>query len=34
VDPAEWENREDEGILLVRNAGEVLYRLTGGRVPC
>ncbi len=27
IDPAEWENKEKEGILLVRNAGEVLYRL-------
>jgi nickel-dependent lactate racemase len=27
VDPAAWEGREDEGILLVRNAGEVLYRV-------
>jgi nickel-dependent lactate racemase len=27
IDPTEWENREKEGILLVRNAGEVLYRL-------
>ncbi|MDI1479181.1 lactate racemase domain-containing protein [Polyangium sp. y55x31] len=26
IDPAAWEGREDEGILLVRNAGEVLYR--------
>jgi len=26
IDPAAWEDREDEGILLVRNAGEVLYR--------
>jgi nickel-dependent lactate racemase len=33
IDISEWENREDEGILLVRNAGEVLYRLTGGRLP-
>jgi nickel-dependent lactate racemase len=27
VDPAEWEGREDEGILLVKKAGEMLYRL-------
>ena len=27
IDPSEWEGREDEGILQVRNAGEVLYRL-------
>lgn len=26
IDSDAWENREDEGILLVRNAGEVLYR--------
>jgi len=27
IDPREWANREDEGILLVPHAGEVLYRL-------
>jgi len=27
IDPSEWEDREDEGILLVREAGETLYRL-------
>lgn len=27
IDPAQWEGRENEGILLVPNAGEVLYRL-------
>lgn len=27
IDPASWENREAEGRLLVRNAGEVLYRV-------
>jgi hypothetical protein len=27
IDPSEWEGREDEGVLLVRNAGEVLHRL-------
>lgn len=27
IDPAEWEGQEEEGILLVRNAGEVLYRV-------
>lgn len=26
INPSKWENREEEGILLVRNAGEVLYR--------
>jgi nickel-dependent lactate racemase len=27
VDPEEWADREDEGILLVRRAGEMLYRV-------
>ncbi len=27
IDPAAWANREDEGILLVPHAGEMLYRL-------
>ena len=27
VDPEEWADREDEGVLLVRRAGEQLYRL-------
>jgi nickel-dependent lactate racemase len=27
IDPEEWANREDEGILLVRKAGEMLYRV-------
>jgi nickel-dependent lactate racemase len=27
VDPEEWAGREEEGILLVRRAGEMLYRL-------
>ena len=27
IDPAEWQNREDEGILYVPKAGEILYRL-------
>ncbi len=26
IDPEAWEDREDEGILVVHNAGEVLYR--------
>jgi nickel-dependent lactate racemase len=30
VDPEEWADREDEGILLVRRAGEQLYRVRGG----
>ena len=29
VDLQEWEGREDEGILLVRRAGEQLYRIKG-----
>jgi len=29
IEPSEWENQEDEGILLVRAAGETLYRLHG-----
>jgi len=29
VDPAAWENREDEGILFVPKAGEMLYRVKG-----
>ena len=27
IDPEEWANREDEGILLVRKAGEMLYKI-------
>jgi len=27
IDPREWENREEEGLLLVRDAGEILYRV-------
>jgi hypothetical protein len=27
IDPEEWAGREDEGILLVRKAGEMLYRI-------
>ena len=30
VDPEEWADREDEGILLVRRAGEQLYRVRPG----
>ena len=29
IDPQGWANREDEGLLLVENAGEMLYRLEG-----
>ena len=31
IAPEQWANREDEGILLVRRAGEVLYRLRDER---
>jgi len=27
IDPEEWANREDDGILLVRKAGEMLYKI-------
>ena len=27
INPEDWANREDEGILLVPRAGEMLYRL-------
>jgi nickel-dependent lactate racemase len=30
IDPEGWANREDEGILLVRRAGEILYRVRAG----
>ena len=33
VNPDEWRDREDEGILLVPKAGEMLYRLADGSVP-
>jgi len=35
IDPAQWEGRENEGRLLVRNAGEMLFRLkpTNERQP-
>ena len=29
INPRDWANREDEGLLLVENAGEMLYRLEG-----
>ncbi len=29
INIADYENREDEGILVVHNAGEILYRITG-----
>ncbi|MBN2308884.1 MAG: DUF2088 domain-containing protein [Candidatus Hydrogenedentes bacterium] len=30
IDPDDWKDKEDEGLLLVPHAGEVLYRLTEG----
>jgi nickel-dependent lactate racemase len=33
VDPEEWADREDEGVLLVRRAGEILYRLAAESEP-
>jgi nickel-dependent lactate racemase len=35
IDPEEWVDREDEGLLTVRNAGEMLYRAADlfGRQP-
>ncbi|MBN2137025.1 MAG: DUF2088 domain-containing protein [Sedimentisphaerales bacterium] len=30
---ADYRNREDEGVLVVDHAGEVLHRLTDGRIP-
>ncbi len=33
IDPAEYDNRENEGILVVPHAGEMLFRLVDGTVP-
>ena len=33
VDPEEWSGKEDEGVLVVPKAGEILYRMREGRVP-
>lgn len=33
IDIAEYENRQNEGVLVVHHAGELLYRLSGGRIP-
>jgi len=33
IDPADFEGREDEGVLCVRKAGEKLFRLADGTVP-
>ena len=27
IDPSEWQNREDEGILYVAKTGEMLYKV-------
>jgi len=31
IDISAWENREDEGVLVVPKAGEMLYRIRGGK---
>jgi len=33
INIADYEDRQDEGILLVHHAGEVLHRLAGGYIP-
>jgi nickel-dependent lactate racemase len=33
INIADYENREDEGILVVHHAGEVLHRLSNGFIP-
>jgi len=33
INPEDYADREDEGVLLVRKAGEMLYRLSDGTVP-
>ncbi|MBS3762609.1 MAG: DUF2088 domain-containing protein [Planctomycetes bacterium] len=33
IDPEDFKGREDEGVLCVPDAGEVLYRLSDGTVP-
>ena len=33
INIADYENREDQGILLVHHAGETLYRLSNGYIP-
>lgn len=33
INIADYENRQDEGILVVRHAGEVLHRLSNGFIP-
>ncbi len=29
INPADWQNREDDGILYVAKAGEMLYKVRG-----
>jgi len=33
INIADYENKEDQGVLLVHHAGEMLYRLSSGHVP-
>jgi hypothetical protein len=33
IDPEDWADREEEGIVLVRRAGEILYRLRSSGEP-
>jgi hypothetical protein len=33
IDIANYEDKEDKGILVVHNAGETLYRLSDGTIP-
>jgi hypothetical protein len=33
INIADYENREDEGILVAHHAGEVLHRLSSGFIP-
>jgi len=33
INIADYENREEQGILVVQHAGEVLHRLSGGYIP-
>ena len=31
INVAEWEGREDEGVVVIHKAGEMLYRLKGDK---
>ena len=33
INIADYENREDEGVLVVHHAGEILHRLSSGHIP-